>query len=297
MAFKNYLDDWRLSLEEFESGGYGSSTRTFRVPKMYEEYYTTINEENQKVYQKQLAFKEIAIVLCNAVYHRFAYLFSKVDLFETALNIGTNLQEIKQGDASFKFKLTTNYTIPPQVNEVIYFGNNLTLSTAITKSVTLDKSDTKGLTYIIETVQPIELDYPASSNVYITNKLMFVYMPSTINFVKAAIYKGIQYASLNREFWQITKDSSFTGASWSFSNQTSTRILTNDIFGIEANALLENALLDKYEIYETDNGNKHMYFDNKLLYSSSVFDINQHFIFSVLYDDSELVKAEGGFSE
>lgn len=295
MAFKNYLDDWRLSLTEFENGGYGSTTKTFRVPANYQKYFTTVDNEGNEVYQKELAFKEIATILCNAVYHRYIYLLGKVDLYETALNIGKNVQAIKINDTSFKYKLYDNYTVTPQVNEVIYFGNGVSVLTGLTKKITLDTSDLSGLTYIIETFEPITVNLPSNSDIYITNKLMFVYMPHTINFVKAAIYKGIQHASLNREFWQITKDSSFSGASWSWSPQTSSRLITNDIFGIEANALLENAGLSKYEITETVNGNKKVYFDDKLVYTSTIFDINHHFNFNVILDDTYLQIAKGKY--
>jgi len=168
----------------------------FRVPALYQEYFTDGN-----VFNRERAFKEIATILCNVIVHRYMNLLSKVDLLETALNIGTNPFQINSGDTSFRYKLKFNLTIPPQINETIYFTNpNHSITSALTKSVRIDETDSQGLTYIIETVEPLSVNIKPNTDIYINNRLMYVFMPHTIANVKGAIYKGIQHASLNREF-------------------------------------------------------------------------------------------------
>lgn len=293
MAIKNEFNNWDLSLAEMEAGGFGSSTRTFRVPAQYKKYYTTTDAQGNEVYNKELAFKEAALLFVNAIIHRYQDKLLTAGLYETALLIGKTTQKTSINDTTTQIKLIENLYVEPQFGANIYFGN-LAQDTVI--NVFKDSTDQSGLTYNLQLISGLQVNIDEDTEVLLTSEDAYIYMEHTRNNVKASIYKGIQFASQNREFWQIVKDSSFSGPNWSFNSQTSNRILSNDIFGIEANTLLENAELDEYKIIEHEDGYKEIYYKGQKLYTSNKFDISIDVLFADQIDDDKIADAESAYA-
>lgn len=274
----NLYEEWGLSLQEHQGGNYGSSFNSFRVPAQFKKYYT-ING----VYDSQKAHQEIANLFINAIVHRYQDIFSEMSLMQKGMFIGQSLDTYiadapSHIDLQLEDSILAKY-LSPQIGDKIFIDNNLTY----TIGEVIQLGETKGNTIRIKPVPNLMQKILKGTRIYIEGQDVFILMKHTRDNVKKAIYKGIDHVSINREIWQILKDNSFSGSKFSFSSQTSTRILSNDIFGADANNLLENAELNKYKVKDNGKGNKTLYYKDKIIYTGSNFDfVNEAITFDNL---------------
>lgn len=268
---KDYIKDWNISLADFNTGNFGSATKTFRVPKAYRKYYTTIDSAGKEVYNEDQAFKELATIFADAIVHRNKILL-KTDLLEKVNLFVSTDAELKIGLKQFDVEVSCNDRLVPKVNSKIVIGNDeYTISNVV-------MVDNKRLIYNITLLTGLTNNYTAYEYLYIKDDTYFVYQAHTIENTIKALYRGIAFACTNYNIWEVKKDISVKGSNWTLPNMSSDWVLSSDRFGIDANTALENAEWNKYKIEECDDDciTKTIIFDDCIYYTGSTFDYTEY---------------------